>query len=121
MKKGQLESHILVLVTLGLTAFGLVMVYSATSAPAALGGGDPGFYLKRQAEERVAGLPLQEVGRIAVGQRGRGRRRAVDHHEPERGQSQRDEDEDVRVELAALQPATSATSRLKASPRSSKS
>ena len=32
MKKGQLESHVLVLVTLGLVAFGLVMVYSATSA-----------------------------------------------------------------------------------------
>ena len=37
MKRGQLDSHILVLVTLGLTAFGLVMVYSATSAPAAIG------------------------------------------------------------------------------------
>ena len=44
MKKGHLETHILVLVTLGLTAFGLVMVYSATSAPAALGGGDPVFF-----------------------------------------------------------------------------
>jgi cell division protein FtsW len=48
LKRGQLDSHILVLVTLGLTAFGLVMVYSATSAPAALGGGDPVFYLKRE-------------------------------------------------------------------------
>ena len=36
MKKGQLESHLLVLVTLALVAFGLVMVYSSTSAPAAL-------------------------------------------------------------------------------------
>ena len=43
MKKSHFDSHILVLVTLGLTAFGLVMVYSATSAPAALGGGDPVF------------------------------------------------------------------------------
>jgi cell division protein FtsW (lipid II flippase) len=34
--KTQIESHLLVLVTLGLVAFGLVMVYSATSAPAAL-------------------------------------------------------------------------------------
>ena len=58
MKKGQLESHILVLVTLGLTAFGLVMVYSATSAPAALGGGDPGFYLKRQAIYALIGVAL---------------------------------------------------------------
>jgi cell division protein FtsW len=58
VKKGQFESHILILVTLGLTAFGLVMVYSATSAPAALGGGDPGFYLKRQGIYAVIGLVL---------------------------------------------------------------
>jgi cell division protein FtsW len=58
VKKGQLESHILILVTLGLTAFGLVMVYSATSAPAALGGGDPGFYLKRQGIYAVIGIAL---------------------------------------------------------------
>jgi len=48
VKKGQLDMHILVLLMLGLTAFGLVMVYSATSAPAALGGRDPGFFLMRQ-------------------------------------------------------------------------
>ena len=58
MKKGQLDSHILVLVTLGLTAFGLVMVYSATSAPAALGGGDPVFYLKREAIYALIGVAL---------------------------------------------------------------
>jgi cell division protein FtsW len=58
VKKGQLESHILILVTLGLTAFGLVMVYSATSAPAALGGGDPGFYLKRQGIYALIGIAL---------------------------------------------------------------
>jgi cell division protein FtsW len=58
VKKGQLESHILILVTLGLTAFGLVMVYSATSAPAALGGGDPGFYLKRQGIYALVGIVL---------------------------------------------------------------
>jgi cell division protein FtsW len=58
MKKGQLESHILILVTLGLSAFGLVMVYSATSAPAALGGGDPGFYLKRQVIYAAVGIGL---------------------------------------------------------------
>jgi cell division protein FtsW len=58
MKKGQLESHILILVTLGLAAFGLVMVYSATSAPAALGGGDPGFYLKRQGIYALIGIGL---------------------------------------------------------------
>ena len=58
MKKGQLDSHILVLVTLGLTAFGLVMVYSATSAPAALGGSDPVFYLKREAIYALIGVAL---------------------------------------------------------------
>jgi cell division protein FtsW len=58
VKKGQLEATLLVLVTLGLVAFGLVMVYSATSAPAALGGGDPGFYLKRQTIYALIGLGL---------------------------------------------------------------
>ena len=58
MKRGQLDSHILVLVTLGLTAFGLVMVYSATSAPAALGGGDPVFYLKRESIYAAIGVVL---------------------------------------------------------------
>ena len=45
MRRGQLESQLLILITLGLVAFGLVMVYSATSAPAALGNGDPMHYL----------------------------------------------------------------------------
>ena len=58
MKRGQLDAHILVLVTLGLTAFGLVMVYSATSAPAALGGGDPVFYLKRESIYAALGVVL---------------------------------------------------------------
>src|SRR5437763_454270 len=51
MRKGELESRLLVLVTLGLVAFGLVMVYSATSAAAALGGADPSAYLKRHAAD----------------------------------------------------------------------
>jgi cell division protein FtsW len=58
LKRGQLDSHILFLVTLGLTAFGLVMVYSATSAPAALGGGDPVFYLKRESIYAGIGVVL---------------------------------------------------------------
>jgi cell division protein FtsW len=62
LKKGQLDSHILVLVTLGLTAFGLVMVYSATSAPAALGGGDPIFYLKRESIYAAIGVVLLMAG-----------------------------------------------------------
>ena len=49
MKKTQLESRLLVLVTLALVAFGLVMVYSSTSAPAALARTDPMSYLKKQA------------------------------------------------------------------------
>src|ERR671922_813685 len=58
MRKGELESRLLVLVTLGLTAFGLVMVYSATSAAAALGGADPSSYLKRQGVYALLGVAL---------------------------------------------------------------
>jgi cell division protein FtsW len=56
-----LESSVLILVTLGLVAFGLVMVYSATSASAALANGDPAYYLKRQAVYAVLGLFLMVV------------------------------------------------------------
>ena len=52
----QLEYHLLVLVTLALVAFGLVMVYSASSARALLGSDDPAYYLKRQALYAVAGV-----------------------------------------------------------------
>jgi cell division protein FtsW len=52
----QLEYHLLVLVTLALVAFGLVMVYSASSARALLGSDDPAYYLKRQALYAVVGL-----------------------------------------------------------------
>jgi cell division protein FtsW len=55
-RKGQLEYHLLVLVTLGLVAFGLVMVYSASSARAALSADDPAYYLKRQALFALVGL-----------------------------------------------------------------
>ena len=48
----------LVLVTLALVAFGLVMVYSATSAAAAIGQGDPMTYLKRHAIYAVLGIGL---------------------------------------------------------------
>ncbi|MDQ3874193.1 MAG: putative lipid II flippase FtsW, partial [Actinomycetota bacterium] len=61
MRKGELEAHVLILVTLGLVAFGLVMVYSATSAPAALGHGDPSSYLKRQAAYALVGVVLLAV------------------------------------------------------------
>jgi cell division protein FtsW len=52
----QLEYHLLVLVTLALVAFGLVMVYSASSARALLGSDDPAYYLKRQALFALLGL-----------------------------------------------------------------
>ena len=58
---GQLEQRLLVLVTLALVAFGLVMVYSATSAAAALGNGDPITYLKRQGIYALLGLGLMVV------------------------------------------------------------
>jgi cell division protein FtsW len=60
VKRG-LESSVLILVTLGLVAFGLVMVYSATSASAALANGDPAYYLKRQTVYAGLGLLLMVV------------------------------------------------------------
>ena len=54
--QGQFDQKLLALVTLGLVAFGLVMVYSATSASAALGNGDPMSYLKRQAVYALLGV-----------------------------------------------------------------
>jgi cell division protein FtsW len=58
VKKGQFESQLLLLVTLALVAFGLVMVYSATSAPAALGNGDPSYYLRKQGLYALVGVGL---------------------------------------------------------------
>ncbi len=52
----QLEFHLLVLVTLGLVAFGLVMVYSASSARGLIASDDPAYYLKRQALYALVGL-----------------------------------------------------------------
>jgi cell division protein FtsW len=46
------------MVTLALVAFGLVMVYSATSAAAAVGGNDPSYYLKRQGIYAALGICL---------------------------------------------------------------
>jgi cell division protein FtsW len=59
--RGQLEQKLLILVTLGLVAFGLVMVFSATSASAALGEGDPMRFLVKQGLYAVAGLVLLAV------------------------------------------------------------
>ncbi len=56
MSRTQLEQRLLVLVTLGLVAFGLVMVFSATSASAAIGAGDPMKFLVKQGIYALAGL-----------------------------------------------------------------
>ncbi|MGH3003543.1 MAG: putative lipid II flippase FtsW [Gaiellaceae bacterium] len=61
MKRGELDSRLLILVTLALVAFGLVMVYSATSAAATIGGNDPSYYLKRQAIYAAIGIVLMMV------------------------------------------------------------
>jgi cell division protein FtsW len=56
------EWHVLTLVTLALTAFGIVMVYSATSASAAIGGANPTSYLEKQGTYALLGL----VGLLVV-------------------------------------------------------
>jgi cell division protein FtsW len=53
-----LEVQLLVFVPLALTAFGLVMVYSATSASAALGHANPAGYLERQGVYALIGIGL---------------------------------------------------------------
>ena len=58
MNRGRLEQRLLILVTLGLVAFGLVMVFSATSASATLGAGDPMRFLVKQGAYAVAGVVL---------------------------------------------------------------
>jgi cell division protein FtsW len=57
-KQRPLEWQLLVFVTLALTFFGLVMVYSATSASAALGNGNPVGYLERQGIYAAIGFTL---------------------------------------------------------------
>jgi cell division protein FtsW len=58
---GHTDQRLVAFITLGLVAFGLVMVYSATSASAALGNGDPMSYLKRQAVYALIGLVLMTL------------------------------------------------------------
>jgi cell division protein FtsW len=57
-KHHSLEWQLLVFVPIAMTAFGLVMVYSATSASAALGHGNPVGYLERQSIYALAGIAL---------------------------------------------------------------
>ena len=59
--RGRVEQRLLILVTLGLVAFGLVMVFSATSASATLGECDPMRFLVKQGLYAVAGLVLLAV------------------------------------------------------------
>ena len=58
---GHVDQRILAFVTLGLVAFGLVMVYSATSAAATVGNGDPMSFLKRQAVYALLGVVLMTL------------------------------------------------------------
>jgi cell division protein FtsW len=58
---GRFDQRVLTLVTLGLVAFGLVMVYSATSAAAALGNGDSMAYIERQAVYAILGIVLMSL------------------------------------------------------------
>jgi len=58
LERGRTEQRVLALVTLALVAFGLVMVFSATSASAALGNADPMTYLVKQSMYAVAGIVL---------------------------------------------------------------
>jgi cell division protein FtsW len=51
-----LDQRLLAFVTLALVAFGLVMVYSATSASAAVGNGDSMAFLQRQAVYALIGV-----------------------------------------------------------------
>jgi cell division protein FtsW len=60
-KQRPLEAQLLVFVTLAMTLFGLVMVYSATSASAALGNGNPTGYLERQGIYAALGIVLLVV------------------------------------------------------------
>jgi cell division protein FtsW len=63
VKRRHLESNVLVLVTLALVAFGMVMVYSATSASAAIGGGNSVYFLKRQGLFALVGLAALVLAR----------------------------------------------------------
>lgn len=57
-KRHQFEWNVLVLVTAALVLFGLVMVYSASSGPAALGNANPLGFVERQAIYALVGVAL---------------------------------------------------------------
>lgn len=63
MKKAQFEGQLLLLITLALVAFGLVMVFSATSGQATLGNGDASYYLRKQGLYALVGVVLLVLAR----------------------------------------------------------
>jgi cell division protein FtsW len=63
VKKGQFEAQLLLLITLALVAFGLVMVFSATSGQATLGNGDASYYLRKQGLYALVGVVLLVLAR----------------------------------------------------------
>ena len=73
---------------------------------------------QRDSRERVEALLDEEVHRVALADRRRCGGGAEDHHEPERDETQRHEDEDALLELS--HPERFATSRRNSSPRCSK-
>ncbi len=60
-KRHQFEWNVLTLVTAALVLFGLVMVYSASSGPAALGNANPLGFVERQAVYALVGVALLVV------------------------------------------------------------
>jgi cell division protein FtsW len=65
VKKGVFEQQLLLLITLALVAFGLVMVFSATSGQATLGNGDALYYLRKQGLYALVGVVLLVLARRA--------------------------------------------------------
>jgi cell division protein FtsW len=65
VKKGVFEQQLLLLITLALVAFGLVMVFSATSGQATLGNGDASYYLRKQGLYALVGVVLLVLVRRA--------------------------------------------------------
>jgi cell division protein FtsW len=63
VKKGVFEQQLLLLITLALVAFGLVMVFSATSGQATLGNGDASYYLRKQGLYALIGVVLLVLAR----------------------------------------------------------
>jgi cell division protein FtsW len=55
------EYHLLLLLTLGLVAFGLIMVYSASSGVAVVNGQDPISLLQKQGEYAVIGIAMMAL------------------------------------------------------------